>query len=147
MKEIAHAWNDERELLVLGEVSLRTPKYLNPQRLYTHRAGARSQDKKSPQPRSLRSAGSSGSGIAVAMDEGSPVPLHGGQQPQQAPLGGGIFSTTPATPATAVGGAGIGVEGAAAGGGVPAVNEAAAAFRDAWLKGKEQEAARERKRR
>eukprot|EP00752_Nemacystus_decipiens_P016245 g14525.t1 len=124
------------------------------------RAGARSQDKKAPQIRSVRSAGGGGGGgsgsgsgsggNAVAMDEGSPTPLYRGQQPQQAPLFGGIFSktTTPPVPVTAVGGgAGIGVGGAAAGGGVPAVNEAAAAFRDAWLKGKEQEAAREREQR
>lgn len=81
------------------------------------------------------------------------MPLNRRQQPQEAPLGGGIFATSssavgtaPAVAGGGMGGAGIGA-GGAGGGGVPAVNEAAAAFRDAWLKGKEQEAAREREQR
>ena len=92
------------------------------------------------------------------MDEGSPIPLYRGQQQQpqqQAPPGGGVFSTTTTTvagaavPVPGLGrtGTGAAVGGSAAGRGVPAVNEAAAKFRDAWLKGKEQEAAREREQR
>ncbi|CBJ34096.1 expressed unknown protein [Ectocarpus siliculosus] len=104
------------------------------------RAGTRSQDKKLPQSRPARMGGGGGGG-ASSVDVGLlRRQQHQHMQKMQEPTahgGGGVFAPPGG------GAAGSGLAGGA-GVGVPAVNEAAAAFKEAWLRGKEEEAARDR---